>query len=69
MEETERKKARIRTLKDKLDAPRLVAGGDVVPFAWRKPLVNPGKRMSKYYKVMTTAEQGRQSSLPVIRGE
>lgn len=65
-EQTELKKERIRTLKKKVDAPRVVGDGDVVPFAWRHPLPDPGKRMSKYFKGMTAADAERKSTLPAV---
>ena len=65
MDDTQSKRERIRSLKNKLDAPRMVGEGDIVPFAWRQPLTDPGKRMNKVYKSICNADRGR-SSLPVV---
>ena len=64
MENEEAKKERIRSLKQKLDAPRMVGEGDIVPFAWRQPLGRTGQRMNRYYKTLTSGE--RERNLPAI---
>lgn len=67
MENEEAKKERIRSLKQKLDAPRMVGEGDIVPFAWRQPLGSAGRRMNRYYKTLASGERAR--NLPVISDE
>lgn len=56
---------RIRSLKNKLDAPKFVGDSeDVVPFAWRHALVElPPKTQSKVYRKMREGELSR--NLPV----
>lgn len=60
MNENEKIK-RIRTLKKKLDAPKYVgATGDIVPFAWRHPLLElPSDKASKVYKTLVEGERAR----------
>lgn len=63
----EKTKERIKTLKRIVDEPKWVGSADeLVPFAWRKPLVDV-VRPTKYYRTAVREARERSMLLPVPR--
>lgn len=53
------KKERVRSLKESLDAPKLIGSeDDLIPFSWRFPLAPPeDTKMTKIYRQVVALEK------------